>query len=152
MSVKKFRFVSPGVFINEIDNSQLPASPAGIGPAIIGRAPAGPGLRPVTVNSFSEFVNIFGAPVAGGTSDDVWRDGNTVGPTYGMYAAQAYLRNSSPLTYVRLLGAENPDKTNAGKAGWKVDVANGSNLVGAEVAGRPVTNLGDGSFVKRGSL
>ena len=46
MSVKKFRFVSPGVFINEIDNSQLPASPAGIGPLVIGRARSGPGLRP----------------------------------------------------------------------------------------------------------
>jgi hypothetical protein len=126
MAVKKFRFVSPGVFVNEIDNSGLPASPAGIGPAVIGRASSGPGLRPITVNSFSEFVNVFGAPVAGGSSDDVWRDGNTVGPTYGMYAAQAYLRNSSPLTYVRLLGAENPDATSAGKAGWKVDVANGT--------------------------
>ena len=125
MAVKKFRFVSPGVFVNEIDNSQLPASPAGIGPVVIGRAKAGPGLRPVTVNSFSEFVTVFGAPVPGGTSDDVWRDGNTVGPTYGMYAAQAYLRNSSPLTYIRLLGAENDDATAAGKAGWQVDVANG---------------------------
>ena len=36
MSVKNYRFVSPGVFVNEIDNSQLPASPAGIGPVIIG--------------------------------------------------------------------------------------------------------------------
>ena len=125
MAVKKFRFVSPGVFVNEIDNSQLPASPAGIGPVVVGRAQAGPGLRPVTVNSFSEFVTVFGAPVPGGTSDDVWRDGNTVGPTYGMYAAQAYLRNSSPLTYIRLLGAEDADATLAGKAGWQVDVTNG---------------------------
>ena len=30
MSVKKYRFVSPGVFVSEIDNSQVPASPAGI--------------------------------------------------------------------------------------------------------------------------
>jgi hypothetical protein len=28
---KKFRFVSPGVFINEIDNSQLPKQAAPIG-------------------------------------------------------------------------------------------------------------------------
>jgi len=27
MSVSKFRFVSPGVFVNEIDNSQLPRLP-----------------------------------------------------------------------------------------------------------------------------
>ena len=131
MSVKKFRFVSPGVFVNEIDNSGIPASPAGIGPVVVGRAKSGPGLRPVTVNSFSEFVNVFGAPVPGGTSDDIWRDGNTVGPTYGMYAAQAYLRNSSPLTYVRLLGAESPDAVAAGAAGWKVSVADSTSGQGA---------------------
>jgi len=131
MSVKKFRFVSPGVFINEIDNSGIPASPAGIGPVVVGRAKSGPGLRPVTVNSFSEFVNVFGAPVPGGSSDDIWRDGNTVGPTYGMYAAQAYLRNSAPLTYVRLMGAESDDATSAGKAGWKVSVADSTSGQGA---------------------
>ena len=52
MSVKNFRFVSPGVFVDEIDNSQLPASPAGIGPVVIGRAAKGPALRPVAVNAF----------------------------------------------------------------------------------------------------
>ena len=26
MSISKYRFVSPGVFVNEIDNSQLPAA------------------------------------------------------------------------------------------------------------------------------
>ena len=131
MSVKKFRFVSPGVFINEIDNSGIPASPAGIGPVVVGRAKAGPGLRPVTVSSFSEFVNVFGAPVPGGSSDDIWRYGNTVGPTYGMYAAQAYLRNSAPLTYVRLMGAESDDATSAGKAGWKVSAADSTSGQGA---------------------
>jgi len=121
MSVKNYRFVSPGVFVNEIDNSQLPASPAGIGPVIIGRAEKGPALRPITVNSFSEFVNIFGSPVAGAGGGDVWREGNQISPMYGTYAAQAYLRNSSPLTYVRLLGTETPDSTaGAGKAGWQL--------------------------------
>jgi hypothetical protein len=124
MSVKNYRFVSPGVFVNEIDNSQLPASPAGIGPVIIGRAEKGPGLRPTTVNSFEEFVNIFGTPNPGNSSEDVWRQGaNTTATTYGMYAAQAYLRNSSPLTYVRLLGAESDSLSTGvqgtgGEAGW----------------------------------
>jgi len=121
MSVKNYRFVSPGVFVNEIDNSQLPASPAGIGPVIIGRAEKGPALRPTTVNSFEEFVNIFGTPNPGRSGDDVWRQGaNTTATTYGMYAAQAYLRNSSPLTYIRLLGAEDDSITagDPGEAGW----------------------------------
>ena len=119
MSVKNYRFVSPGVFVNEIDNSQLPASPAGIGPVIIGRAEKGPSLRPTTVSSFEEFVNVFGTPNPGNSGDDVWRQGaNTTATTYGAYAAQAYLRNSSPLTYIRLLGAETDNASGGGEAGW----------------------------------
>ena len=91
MSVRRFKFVSPGVFINEIDNSQLPAIPDPIGPCVIGRSLRGPSLRPVTVGSMSEFVEIFGEPVAGGGGvEDVWREGNHSAPTYAAYAAQAY--------------------------------------------------------------
>ena len=120
MSVKNFKFVSPGVFVDEIDNSQIPASPAGIGPVIIGRAAKGPGLRPITVDSFEEFVNVFGSPSPGRGGSDVWRTGaNTTAPTYGSYTAQAYLRNSSPLTYVRLLGAEGEGTLSGeGQSGW----------------------------------
>ena len=130
MSVKNYRFVSPGVFVNEIDNSQLPASPAGIGPVIIGRAAKGPALRPTTVNSFEEFTRVFGLPASGDAGSDVWREGNnTSAPTYGAYAAQAYLRNSSPLTYIRLLGdqttADGGPSETTGKAGWDVTKAYG---------------------------
>jgi len=121
MSVKKFRFVSPGIFINEIDNSQLPGAAEGIGPVVIGRAERGPGMRPVTVSSFSEFVEMFGNPVPGGEGGDIWRDGNRTAPTYAAYAAQAWLRNAAPLTFIRLLGHEHDDATVAGKAGWALD-------------------------------
>jgi len=121
--------VSPGVFINEIDNSQLPREAEPVGPAVIGRLSRGPGNRPVTVGSFSEFIEIFGNPIAGGQGGDVWREGNLMAPTYAAYAAQAYLRNSSPVTVVRLLGVADPnadsttdDGTVAGaSAGWKTD-------------------------------
>lgn len=120
MSAKRFKFVSPGIFINEIDNSQLPRERAPVGPVVIGRLNQGPGLRPVTVQSFSEFVEVFGSPEAGGTGDDVWRNGNTLAPTYAAYAAQAYLRNAGPVTVVRAMGEEHPQATDAGKAGWKM--------------------------------
>tara|TARA_R110000824_G_scaffold31733_7_gene103001 strand:+ start:2413 stop:5403 length:2991 start_codon:yes stop_codon:yes gene_type:complete len=146
MSVKNYRFVSPGVFINEIDNSQLPASPAGIGPVIIGRAAKGPALRPTTVSSFSEFVQIFGNPSPGQTGNDVWRDGASLqAPTYGAYAAQAYLRNSSPLTFIRLLGAETTEGSTSGEglAGWTQTKAYGLFVFesgsGATVASGSVT-------------
>ena len=120
MAERKFRFVSPGIFINEIDNSQLPNDLPDVGPIIIGRAERGPAMRPVWVGSPSEFVEYFGNPLPGGRGDDVWRDGNYVGPTYGAYAAMAYLRAGvGPVNYVRLLGtqhADAPDDT--GYAGW----------------------------------
>ena len=51
-----YKFVSPGIFVNEIDNSQPPGLPAAIGPVIIGRFERGPALRPVQVATFAQFV------------------------------------------------------------------------------------------------
>ena len=120
MSVKKFKFVSPGVFTKEIDNSQLPAAERTAGPVIVGRLPQGPAMEPVKINSFAEYVEVFGNPVPGRATGDVWRDGNYQGPTYAAYAAQAYLRNSDDaITVVRLAGQKNPNATgDTGRAGW----------------------------------
>ena len=120
MAARNFKFVSPGVFIEEIDNSQIPKLPARMGPLIIGRAEKGPGMRPVVCESFSEFVEIFGDPIPGGQGGDVWRTGNYTAPAYATYAAQAWLKNNSPITFVRLLGVEHENKTaGVGNAGWK---------------------------------
>ena len=119
MPAQNFKFVSPGIFINEIDNSQLTATPENIGPLVIGRSERGPSLRPVKVDSFSEFVEIFGNPIPGGKGGDIWRDGNYTAPTYAVYAAQAWLRNNTPLTFIRLLGDQHTNATSAGYAGWK---------------------------------
>ena len=104
MAARRFKFVSPGVFINEIDNSHLPDDPTEVGPVIVGRTQYGPALRPVTVTSFSDFVDVFGEPHPGSQGGDVWREGNKLAPTYAAYAAQAWLKNNSPATIVRLLG------------------------------------------------
>ena len=121
MSEKKFKFVSPGVFLNEIDNSQLPKESAAVGPVIIGRSERGPALKPVRVESFSDFIEIFGAPLPGGQGDDTYREGNGfLAPTYAGYAVQAYLRNSSPVNFVRLLGVQDGDAiAGSGEAGWQ---------------------------------
>lgn len=121
MSVKKFKFVSPGIFLNEIDNSQLAREPEAIGPTIIGRTLKGPGMIPLRVDSMSQFIEVFGNPVPGGKGGDVWREGNETAPTYAAYAAQAFLRNSGPVNIVRLLGTEDPQATPAGAAGWTLD-------------------------------
>lgn len=127
MSVKSFKFVSPGVFVNEVDNSQLPRLPEDMGPVIIGRAERGPAMVPVKIDSFSEFVETFGEPIAGAQADDAWRQGNRLGPTYGAFAAQAYLKNGSPITFVRLLGEAHEDAVAGGTAdaGWTIGGAFG---------------------------
>jgi len=118
MSVNSFKFVSPGVFVNEIDQSQLPREFEEIGPVVVGRSLKGPILRPVKVQSVLEFEQLFGKPVAGSKNVDVWREGNQIAPTYGAYAAEAYLKNAGPLTFVRLGGYQNPDASELGYAGW----------------------------------
>ena len=70
MSANKFKFVSPGVFLSEIDNSQIPKTPGGVGPVIIGRARKGPAMRPVKINSYEQFINQFGAPLPGNEGED----------------------------------------------------------------------------------
>ena len=120
MSVKSFKFVSPGVFINEIDNSFRPRRPDAIGPVVIGRAARGPAMQPIKVESYSDFVEIFGDTVPGNGGGDVYRDGNYQSPMYGTYAAKAFLKsNVAPLTYVRLAGEQNLNATTAGENGWQ---------------------------------
>ena len=121
MSIKSFKFVSPGVFINEIDNSFVPKSAEAIGPVVIGRSTRGLAMQPVKVESYSQFVEMFGDTVPGGAAgNDVYRDGNLQSPMYGTYAAKAFLNaNVAPLTYVRLLGQQDTNAVSAGYAGWQ---------------------------------
>jgi hypothetical protein len=121
MAVTSYRFVSPGVQVQEIDESQLPATSNLVGPTIIGRFKRGPANRPVYITSKSQLVQIFGEPVPGKSGDDVWRDGNTVGTMYAGYAAQAWLTNTPAVNIIRLLGTQSPNATTGGKAGWQLD-------------------------------
>ena len=117
---RKFKFVSPGIFLNEIDQSERTDTGTPPGPVIIGRTERGPAMRPVVIHSFAEYVETFGNPMAGGDSEDVWRNGNYSAPTYGGFAAQAYLKNNAPVTVVRLAGQNHSKASSAedAKAGW----------------------------------
>lgn len=121
MSEKKYRYISPGVQFKEIDNSQVPNDFDDIGPVVIGRAERGPAMRPVKVNSYSEFIEYFGNPTSNTDFADVWRDNVTLGPSYGGLAAQASLSNKNALTFVRLLGHQHAEAADdSAKAGWSV--------------------------------
>ena len=128
--------MSPGVFIKEIDQSQLPDTPVPVGPVVIGRSERGPGMRPVTVTSFSEFVQTFGEPFSQESARDAWRDGGKAGTAYGAYAAKAWLRNNGSLTFIRLLGKQDPDASDTNdRAGWKSEEALGLFLFGSSSNG-----------------
>lgn len=83
------KFLSPGVFTTEVDQSFLAQGVAGVGAAAIGRTLRGPAFRPTLVAGFDDFALRFGA----------------TDPAYQMpYAAKNYLRNSSAMTALRVLG------------------------------------------------
>ena len=56
----KFDFISPGIQLNEIDESQVPAAVSNeIGPVIVGRALAGPAMKPIRISNIDDFNEIF---------------------------------------------------------------------------------------------
>ena len=114
----KFDFISPGVQLREIDESQVPTVPENPGILLIGRARSGPAMKPVRINKMSDFTSIFGDPMNGTPQNDPWRDGNTRAPNYAAYAAQAYLAaDVGPVKFIRLLGKQ---KNSSNKAGWSM--------------------------------
>jgi hypothetical protein len=121
MAARKFKFISPGIYTNEVDESIIEPVPPILGPTIIGRTRKGPAMRPVTVENYQQFVETFGHPVGGPEGVDVWRENVPLGPTYAAYAAKAWLNAAvSPVTVVRTLGEEHESRTDGGTlAGWR---------------------------------
>ena len=83
------RIVSPGVFTRELDQSYLPQGISSIGAAIIGPTAKGPAFIPTLVQSYGDFVKIFGDA-----------DGNSYVP----YTVKNYLKNAGRATIVRTVG------------------------------------------------
>ena len=125
----KFDFISPGVSIREVDQSQIPTLTRDDGILLIGYAPQGPSNVPVKINNLEDFYTVFGKPMTGkgSNSTDVWRDGNTQIATYAMYAAQAWLAaGTSPVTFLRLAGQDQLASKQASgyvEAGWNTTTA-----------------------------
>tara|TARA_B100000927_G_scaffold289815_1_gene287173 strand:+ start:719 stop:4093 length:3375 start_codon:yes stop_codon:yes gene_type:complete len=130
MSSRKFRFVSPGVFLREIDNSQLPAQNEAVGPVIIGTANQGPAMVPTKIKSLEELEIVFGKTSPGGSLDP-WREGTgLLSETHAVNAARAYLSagagTNSPVTMIRLLGVSADATADTdGEPGWMTDKAYG---------------------------
>ncbi len=121
MSIDKFRFVSPGVQVAEIDLSRRTRPSAEPGPVIIGRFERGPTMRPVKVDSLNELEEVFGRAITGRESGDISRNGNYSAPSYAAFAANAWLANQGGATIVRLVGKQAEAATltvGQGEAGW----------------------------------
>ena len=87
------KILSPGVFTNEIDQSFLPATAGPIGAAIVGPTVKGPVLIPTIVNSYSEYVQIFGELIESGSDNFQYLTS---------HAAKEYLRQGGPATIIRV--------------------------------------------------
>lgn len=93
------KFLSPGVFTTEVDQSFLAQGVAGIGAAMLGRTLKGPAFLPLFVDGFDAFAARFGA----------------TDPKLQMpYCAKNYLKNSTSLTGVRVLGHRDGTSTSNG--------------------------------------
>mgnify|MGYP003111190095 CR=1 FL=1 len=152
---KSFTYLSPGIDLREVDDSFLPTQRDAEGPIIIGRTRKGPANKPIKIRNLDDFVKVFGAPVPGGSAElgDIWREGNTTGPTYASYAAQAWLASEeSAVTIVRVAGEEHPSAAATGKAGWKLSgsldtvVEDNSAAYGLFLVNSASADLGTGSL------
>ena len=109
-------FLSPGVETNEIDQSFIQAGAPLPGAIMIGRTLKGPAFKPVTVSDFTQFSAMFG-----GTD-----------PTLALpYAAKSYLKNSTQLTVVRVLGHADGTTASSGyTVGGVVGIVDASGNIG----------------------
>jgi len=129
------KIVSPGVFTREIDQSQLPSAVAAIGAAVIGPTVKGPAGIPVTVSSYSEFVQRFGSTFTSGSGASEQRYKYLTS-----YVAEQYLKYADTLTVVRVLaGSFSYATAEIGSTGASTARATGSlTIVGT--FGRTVNN------------
>lgn len=83
-------FLSPGVFIREVDLSVLPTSAGALRPAFIGTAKKGPMNTPTLIASAAQYIDVFGEPFPG---------------SYLGYSVLAYMEEGSEC-YVTRVGIE----------------------------------------------
>lgn len=110
-------FLSPGVETNEVDQSFVQTGAAQPGAILIGRTTKGRAFFPTTVRNFDEFRTYFG-------DIDIYHQ--------LPYAAKNYLKNSTSLTVVRVLGhSDGTSTTNGYTVTSIVGISDTSGTIGA---------------------
>src|SRR3989442_1582762 len=101
-------YLSPGVYIEEVDRGARPIEGVGTAmAAFVGFAPSGPANRPVLVTSWSQYVENFGALEDGG------RRNPHVPGAYLSHAVYGYFLNGGGRCYVTRVVAGNGKKETA---------------------------------------
>jgi hypothetical protein len=126
--------ISPGVYDREIDGTVRPASPVGVGAALISQRTKGPAMTPVLVKDKDEDELTFGVP-------------SSTGKDLGAFTARAYLNlRTNPLTQIRVLGMDDTGIQpgfNIGNAGGLFAIgASGSNVLALILASGTVSMVG----------
>ena len=99
------KFVSPGVFTKENDQTFLQQGVGEISGAFVGPTEKGPAFEPITVTSPREYIETFGRS----------------GEYYLDYAVINYLRDAGSATVIRVLGGS-PSAVEEGVAGYTSDI------------------------------
>lgn len=125
--------ISPGVYDREIDGTIRPASPVGVGAAVIVQRAKGPAMEPILVKDRDEDELLFGLPSSNGKD-------------FGAYTARTYLNlQTNPLTQIRVLGMDDTGVTpgfNIGAAGGLYAIAGSGSQVVALILSSGTVTLG----------
>jgi len=93
------KYSTPGVYLKEIDKSEVLLTASIGGAATVVKSPQGPMWRPITLNNTRQLTGIFGRP----TLPEEDEFGRPVAPDYGygLYAASNFLAEGNGLTITR---------------------------------------------------
>ena len=97
--------ISPGVALNEIDNTFLVGQPVQAGAAIIGPSVKGPIEVPTLVTSYSDYVNRFG---------DTFTSGSDTYSYLTSISAYSFFQNGGESLLVTRVVSSSADYTNNG--------------------------------------
>ncbi len=96
-------YLSPGVYVEEVDSGPRPIEGAGTATAaFVGFAPAGPANRPVLVTNWTQYVDSFGSLEEGG------RRNPHLDGAYLSHAVYGYFLNGGGRCYVTRIAPANP--------------------------------------------
>ena len=135
--------ISPGVTLNEIDNTFLTGQPVQAGAAIIGPTVKGPVEIPTLITSYSDYVNRFG---------DTFESGSLVHSFLTSTAAYSYFNNGgSSLLVTRVVSGSYTSATSSIIAGGTVADVLDLETIGEGIIMNSTSTEGTGGVLPSGS-